>query len=204
MMIDHKNKCIFIHIPGCAGSSIELSLVKKDWWLIDKKTKHIFASDAKKVYSKYWDDYFKFTIIRNPWDRTKSLARFPNFYKVKIEDGKIDLSGFKKRINRYGFEFDHRSISTSKDNPIKNSIYLNILDEPLDFIGRFEDLKGSWETICQKIGKNIPLERKNPFDHKKYNHKAPKINYKDCYNKESQQEVAKLYKEDIKRFNYNF
>ena len=58
MMIDHKNKCIFIHIPGCAGSSIELSLVKKDWWLIGKKTKHIFASDAKKVYSEYWDDYF--------------------------------------------------------------------------------------------------------------------------------------------------
>ena len=61
-MIDHVNKCIFVHIPRCGGSSMERFFVKKDWHGIEENTKHLIASHARELYSDYWDDYFKINI----------------------------------------------------------------------------------------------------------------------------------------------
>ena len=51
-MISHKYKCIFIHIPRTGGTFIENLIFGKDWWGIDKKTKHITASQAKEIYKE--------------------------------------------------------------------------------------------------------------------------------------------------------
>ena len=56
IMISHELKCIFIHIPRTAGSSIERALINDDWWTVESKTKHLIASQAKKIYSEYWND----------------------------------------------------------------------------------------------------------------------------------------------------
>jgi hypothetical protein len=55
-MISHEHKCIFVHISRTGGSSIERTIFKKDWWLIDPATKHLTASKTK--------DYTKITGIR--------------------------------------------------------------------------------------------------------------------------------------------
>ena len=64
-MISHKHKCIFIHFQRTGGTSIENALVGKNWHGIDPSSKHIFASTAKRIYSDYWNDYFKFSFVRN-------------------------------------------------------------------------------------------------------------------------------------------
>ena len=79
-MISHEYRCIFIHIPRTGGSSIEKALVGRNWWSISKETKHITASQAREVYGDYWGKYFKFSFVRNPWDRCVSLLAFSSFY----------------------------------------------------------------------------------------------------------------------------
>ena len=98
-MICHKNKYIFIHIPRTGGSSIEHTLYGQDWWLVDRKSKHLIASTAKKVYSEYWDDYFKFAFVRNPWDRMRSMLKHGRFYGCGLENGIININTYiKKKI----------------------------------------------------------------------------------------------------------
>ncbi len=82
-MISHAFRCIFIHIPRTAGSYIETMICGANWWKVEPKTKHLLSSQAKSIYSDYWDDYFKFSFVRNPWGRMVSLATFPNMYGVK-------------------------------------------------------------------------------------------------------------------------
>ena len=48
-MINHQYKCIFIHIPRCAGSFIELAIDKRDWWNVDYKKKTFISSKRKRI-----------------------------------------------------------------------------------------------------------------------------------------------------------
>ena len=79
-MINHQYKCIFIHIPRCAGSFIELAIDKRDWWNVDYK-KHLSVVSAKELYKEYWDDYFKFAFIRNPWSLEVSWYFWKTIFK---------------------------------------------------------------------------------------------------------------------------
>ena len=154
-MINHKYKCIFIHIQRTAGSSIENKIDDKNWWS-DKDLrpyKHLLASQAKKIYSQHWNDYFKFSIVRNPWARMVSMLQFSPFLGVTERGGLLNISGYKKK---YGFpatvEYDSR-FHQKKDIPegCEGSAYSNILDEELDFIGSYENLEKDAQFIFNTI-----------------------------------------------------
>lgn len=200
-MISHKYKCIFIHIQRTAGTSIEKWIIGKDWWDIQPNTKHILASKAKEIYKDYWDDYFKFSFVRNPWDRVISNSIFSNFLGTHIKNGLVDINEYKRK---YGYpltlEFDHRFYNREKllNNKHKeNQVYGNILDEELDFIGKFENLKNDLEFIRYKLKINSKFNI-HTAKNKKRKH------YKNYYNEKNKKEVKNLYFNDIMRFGYNF
>src|ERR1700722_11866986 len=73
-MIDRERGLLFLHIARTGGTSVETALVGKDWWLIDPMTKHLAASQARRIHGeKIWRTFKKFSIVRNPWDRLVSM-----------------------------------------------------------------------------------------------------------------------------------
>jgi hypothetical protein len=106
-MINHKYKFIFLHIPRTGGTSIEKALFGQDWWGVHPPSKHLTAHMAKQIYAPYWQDYFKFTFVRNPWDRMVSMLKYGkgktanNIYEVTLnEDDKIITEGYFKKFNK--------------------------------------------------------------------------------------------------------
>jgi hypothetical protein len=195
-MISHEYKCIFIHIPRTAGTSIEQS-IKPDWRFRNfRDEKHILASTAKHLYKDYWNDYFKFSFVRNPWSRMLSMSQFGIFYGCKIKDGKIDVSKYMQKY--HGIEIDPRSKSKIENiKPIKNAVYLNILNEELDFIGRFENLQDDFSKVCSII------KCENKLLYREKNKRKLK-HYTEYYDKETKQLVAEKYARDIEYFGYEF
>lgn len=195
-MICHDHKCIFIHIPRTAGTSIERS-IRSDWtWTNFKKEKHILASTAKLLYKDYWNDYFKFSFVRNPWDRMLSMSKYADFYGCEVENDKINIDQYMQKYPRV--EIDPRSKSVIENvEPIKNAVYLNILNEELDFIGRFENLQEDYSKVCSIINCKNEIKHIEP-NHKKFKH------YTEYYDEETREIVAEKYAKDIKYFGYKF
>lgn len=204
-MINHKTKCIFIHIPRTAGTSIEYAIQGNDQWNISRRRKHLIASTAKKIYKEYWDDYFKFAFVRNPWSRMISLCKYGNFhpreynrtYGCDIQSGILNIGTYSEKFPT-GYEIDPRTYSADdKFKPaIPNAIYSNILNEELNFIGKFETLKSDCEFISEKIKKKIILSKKQETS----NHQ----HYTKYYTKEIKDDIHKMFEYDINRFDYRY
>ena len=100
-MISIKHKIIFIHIPKCAGQSIEniflrdlgLSWKERHPLLLrprrakekgPERLAHLYAEEYFKfgyIPKEKYDEFFKFSIIRNPVDRILSEINFQNIPK---------------------------------------------------------------------------------------------------------------------------
>ncbi len=223
-MIDHNHKCIFIHISRTAGTAIETAICGKNWWKINPNTKHITASRAKNIYRKYWNDYFKFSFVRNPWDRIISLYHIAYYNGDKIKNPPIN--NFKKTYAAGGFDFDSvekkdndiivntKNIGISKGKGLgyflENYIpppweqnqkidYCEILDDEIDFIGKFENIEEDFQIVANNIG----LENKK-ISYIECLNKIDKKNYTNYYDKNSIDKVNKMYNCSIKRFGYKY
>ena len=170
-----------------------------DWSRVNKRTKHLYASRAKKLYKDYWDDYFKFSFVRNPWDRTLSLLRFPVWFGLKLVDGKVNVNSYLLKFPR---------LEKSPHNPslvglpcIKKSVYLNILNEKLDFIGRYEQLDRDFEIVCDKLKiKQTILPKINVSSR----HKKDPRRYSEYYDDKTRKQIADRYATDINFFEFKF
>ena len=94
-MIDHDIKCIFIHIPRTAGSSISTALTqrKKEGERFENRARvkqdkiHFTVEQAQKKFGlKVWDEYLTFAFVRNPWDRLVSQ------YQWRVAKGERDVA----------------------------------------------------------------------------------------------------------------
>lgn len=190
-----------MHIPRVGGSSLEQWLCGADWWNVQPATKHLLASQTKELYKEYWDDYFTFSFVRNPWDRVVSGLKFPGYFGIHFQESNLN---FDKYIHTFGsetvLEYDHRYYRREdlvSENHIPGQIYGNILDEKLDFIGRFETLSEDCGLLREILGveteMNIHLEKSQRHQ-----------DYRDYYNESAIECVRKLYAKDIERFQYEF
>lgn len=197
-MISHAYKCIFIHIPRCAGTSIETWLCGLDWWDVECQSKHIIASQARRLYADWWDDYFKFSFVRDPYMRTLSLLKYGEHFGLRKDgDGTIDFSAYNAMFGAdIVVEHDHRfanreQLLTRHHRP--GCVYGNILDENLDFVGRFESLAADLAIVQSWIG--FP----QPFDlHVERSQRSERQDLTGI----DRAWVAKTYADDFSRFGY--
>ncbi len=79
MLINHRHKFIFIHIPKCAGGSVHQMLNEQveGSEAIPGLHTHCTASQVRDVFgASTFGDYYKFAIVRHPIARLKSLYAF--------------------------------------------------------------------------------------------------------------------------------
>ncbi len=190
-MISHDLKCIFIHINRNGGKSIESTI-----WNI--KPVH-GSADHKRI--KQWqqnldknifDNYFKFTFSRNPWDRTVSLY---HYYKQTFESHKKYVTSEAVE----SFENFVNNLNSKTGNILAPSqlSWLKDLNDKvrIDFVGRFENYEGDWNVVCKKLKIVKKLPHLNKSKHK---------DYRSYYNRKLIEIVKKVYQEDIDFFKYNF
>jgi len=202
-MISHKYKCIFVHIPRTAGTAIERWMCGDDWWYIEKETKHLLASQAKELYKEYWDSYFKFSFVRNPWDRMVScLGAYEDFFKISYSDY-LNFDEYKKEFGypltvENDYRFSKRA-DLQQAHHQEHCVYSNILDEELDFIGKFETLQKDTKFLKDKL----KIENDFPFEKKEGASKRKK-DFREYYNEKARKDIEDLFGKDIKKFKYKF
>lgn len=218
MIISHKHKFIYIHPHKCAGSSITETLVP---YLGDEDIvvgvtndgeslnadngkwhnfKHASVSRIKHaVGDEVWANYFKFSFVRNPFDRCVSW-----YFWLLQHSKKADLEWKElKEIRGMSFEeFIASAILTPKDEGwlktwFKFSGMLCKEGTPqTNFIGFYETLQRDFDKVCDMIG----IERK----------KLCKVNttkrdsHGSYYSKKSIDLVSEFFSDDISMYNYTF
>lgn len=196
-----KNKIIFIHVPKNAGTAV-LSLASFDFDGV--KDSHKPASMFRYSYPDLWQEYRKFAIVRNPWDRVVS-----NFEYAKMEKSHWH-SGDSTTV--YGL---HPDYLTLKDKSFEEAVDL-LVESP-------ESLKhpGWWPQtyfICDEDGSLLvdkffyqdKLDEDSEFNSifpgvRKINTSTRKsLNYKDYYSLKTFHKVYSYYKTDIDFLNFEY
>jgi hypothetical protein len=218
-MINFDKKFIFIHVPKAGGTSVEKMLFKKEhnlqhWFGFDEK-RQIFLQhltcrqivDLKMLSEEQFDGYFKFAIVRNPWDRCLSeyiwrIKNSGNFVDAKVNIEKFGRRNAKeiKHISFVDFlkkNFPWEEISFDCHMKPQVEYLLDDSGKPMvDFVGRLETLEKDSALIFNKIGiKHPATPHKNKTKHKPY---------WEYYDSETYELVAEIYKKDIEYFNYKF
>lgn len=215
-MISHHDKCLFVHVPKCAGQSIEnffLERIGLDWKkraplllrpndvpeLGPPRLAHLKADeyvDKKWMTQGQFDEYFKFTVVRNPWDRVASFYRFrgfdrfssfPTFVRKHLPDQMRNKAWFFCPQAEYVLDREKRVL--------------------VDFVGRFETLAEDFATVCRHLG--IPEARLPHVNTSRTarsglkNWMRPRaVPYREMYDSQTERLVAEYYAADVEAFQY--
>ena len=191
-MINNEYKFIFIHIGKTGGTSIERVFDPRIGNNVDSdfKGKHWNALKYRKKHPRKYKKYFKFTFVRNPWDREVSSYVF--FSRIGLTELTFK-ERLKERANRIGNYFGHKDILRQTYNHMITDTHGRYLP---DFIGKFENLQSDFDTICDKIGKSrVKLPHYN---------KTKRLHYSNYYDDETREMVANAYATEIEHFGYKF
>jgi hypothetical protein len=205
MVISHKYKYVFIETPQTGCSAIRNELVEKYKGEIIL-SKHSVYSEFLASATKEEREYFAFSSIRNPLDKsTSSYMKFKNNHRNRY----TDRLKFKGRQAIFDIR-DRATYKKIKNRDISYSEYLQSSIIPYDdistldhkkfsFLIRFENLTNDFENALIEIGitpvRNLPM----------YNNTKNKQNYLDYYKDEKTKLVAiNKFIYFMKYWNYKF
>lgn len=207
MIISHKHKYIFWK-PGKVGGSSVLQMLGEfcgpqdvvgqpgDLEGHQARGKNRIGGNhvlpgliRRNVTKKQWDSYYKFTIVRNPWDEI--VSRFwHDIQKGRIEN--IDLNRFSEVRERFeGFLPNQYNINLQ--------YYISESKLLADHYMRFENLSEEYRLICDKI--NIPYKT---MIRMKSHYRKDKRPYPEYYSESGKEMVYDRFRETIDIFGYEF
>lgn len=200
-MISLQKRFLFVHIPKTAGNSIQsvlrdysedqLLALRKEQDGIERFGLRNPKYNVKKhsTLSEYYDalgdeqfrNLYKFTCVRNPWDRIAS------YYFTPTQNPETwNRKKFRDTISKAVSVSDYLRLDNGDGDPFAN----------VDRIMRFENLADDFGAVCAAIGISPPaLPRYN---------RSSREHYSKYYDDELRELVRARFAAEIERFNYTF
>ena len=200
-MISFQKRFLFVHIPKTAGNSIqsvlrdysedELVALRSEQDGIErfglrnpkyKIKKHSTLAEYRAALEE--DEFrslYKFTCVRNPWDRMVSY-----YFTPTQNTTTWDRKEFRKVIARAVPVADYLRLDKGEVDPFVN----------VDYVMQFENLADDFRTVCAAL--NI-----SPVKLPQYNRSA-REHYSKYYDDELRELVRARFAAEIERFGYTF
>jgi len=216
-------KYIYIHIPKCAGTTINRFLKKHTDHLISSYGTHEdkCIETMNKVTINFGHAWFKnttidpkrfITFVRNPYSRVVSLYHFHKldqgphsfceFIKLIYKDRHITnfIKDSSKMSLNCQFELLTNGNNTNVTFSWKNQCAWLPKNNECFFVGKLENLQNDLKRMCDKI--EIPFEECDLWLKKK---SSGGKDFREYYDDDEVIDiVSQLYAEDIERFGYDF
>lgn len=188
-MLDH----VFVHIPATAGTSVRAALGVR-------RIVHDLARNHHRSYGVQWDRYFKFSIVRNTYDRAVSLcAKVFECRPNARRTGPLTPEKFRQWL---ADGMPDTRIAQHAQSPRMCTPQLDYLTDEhgtwlVDHVLRFEDLDTEIPALCDLLGiKHRSVQNLNPSartrDHRVY------------YDQETRKLVEKRYERDLNQWHHPF
>lgn len=188
-------KSIFIHIPKCGGVAINKIIYGR---------RRGGGHTTLEQYTNFFQpscilNYFKFTIVRNPWDRLVSAY----FFLKNGGLGETDQTWFNNELGQFSSFDGFVKGWLNRENIWKwhhfRPQYHYMLDKRervhVEFVAFLENFDDDFSYIANRIGIQRTLVRSNASEH---------LPYTGYYNDETRSIVAEVYAEDIGMLEYVF
>ena len=200
-MISFQKRFLFVHIPKTAGNSIqsvlrdysedELVALREEQDGIErfglrnpnyKIKKHSMLAEYRAALGEMeFGNLYKFTCVRNPWDRMVSYYFTPTQNTIAW-----DRKKFRKAIGKLLPVADYLRLDKGRDDPFAN----------VNYIMRFENLADDFRAVCAAL--NI-----SPATLPRYN-RSNRGHYSKYYDDELCELVRARFAAEIERFGYTF
>lgn len=218
MTIYKKRKVLFLHIPRTGGTTIEHNLGNRNnnqlfgFYKNKWAKQHLTLEQLVKfnfLKENEIDDYFKFSFVRNPWDKLASSYRF------KYHQLCNSYEDFLLRVKKIVQEFEETNDFITNKNTwnIQKNDRLNKSEVQLrpqyhfthykgekisDFIGKFENYTTDIHKLGKKINLNFNLEKQWNKSGKKW------INSNFYKNSKNVDLIYDIYEKDIEIFDFKY
>lgn len=190
-------RCIFVHVPKAAGTSINRAIY-------GRTLGHFRARDIRRSFPDLYERSFVFGVVRNPWARALSAYRF-------AVQGRTGTMGIRNPEMYRGPEFTsferflqewlvHQVDLGSLDHVFRLQVdYLADDDGELitNYIGKVETIERDILEVGSKLGMVIELGR--------YNRTASTDDYQSAYENDDMIDIVRhVYRTDVEKFGYEF
>ena len=207
MIVSHQHRFIFVASPKTGTHSVRQGLrdhlgerdMEQARLFVEKQFPipeiarmghgHIsFAEIRPFLGEETFRDYFKFAFVRNPFDRFVSYCAF-----ATSREGSFARD--PKRVMRH-FLFTAPPLQHVIFRP--QHLFLTDMDGRLlaDRLGKVETMQADYDGICAQIGIAT-----SPLDHA---NRSRRGDYRDYYDQELIDGVAKIYARDLELFGYDY
>lgn len=187
---------LFVHIPKAAGVSICTALFG------NLGGGHTPMRKYQLIYSRRtFESLFKFTFVRNPWDRLYSAYSFLRRGGFDEQDQRWSETELSRYEDFEDFVLNGLArAETQAKVHFRPQVYFLRDDRgnmPLDFVGRFERINDDLSHIAQRLEVSLELQHLNKTS-------RPKAPYEDHFTPQMVDIAATVYAEDIRQFEYRF
>ena len=207
MIVSHLHRYIFVPMPKTGTHSVRQALrehlgpddIEQVGLFVNKRFPfepiaeirhgHLSVRQVRPYLGdEVCDAYFKFSFVRNPFDRFVSYCAF-----MTRQHGAFDRDpqGTMRKIL-----FEVRPLDHVHFQPQYTLLVDDAGNLEMDMIGRVEAMQDSYDAVCARIG--IPsraLDRVNS---------SRRGDYRQYYDQALIDGVAELYRRDLELFDYTF